>query len=198
MPRACKQGNTNEKLRDLITEPIVKEGFVYVLRAPQYSAKHFPDEIPLVKIGKAMKPGTRITQIRKTCGIDDLERVLDTQNSRCRYYYKIEKLVHAELSSYQRTLKCDCKNNAHHREWFAVPESVALQAVQRWRRFMKQDPYDDRGILRDVWSEMTDWENFQQESGDEHESRHRYWTAWLDEGISRVAATKAVAFNGGT
>ncbi|PVH82630.1 hypothetical protein DL98DRAFT_513732 [Cadophora sp. DSE1049] len=197
-PPACKSGNTNDNILHTIKKPIAKEGFVYVLRAPQYSAKHFPDELPLVKIGKAMKPEDRVNNISTSCDISDLERVLDIEDSRCRYYYQIEKLVHAELSAYQRILKCDCKNGANHREWFAVPETVALQSIQRWRRFMRQDPYDGRGILRDVWSEMTDWENSQQGSGDEHENRHRYWNAWLDEGISRVAAIKSAAINGGT
>ncbi|KAG4410967.1 hypothetical protein IFR04_015902 [Cadophora malorum] len=190
---AWKSGNANDNILHTIKKFVAKEGFVYVLRAPQYSAKHFPDELPLVKIGKSMNPKTRLRQIHDDCDISDLERVLDTEDSRSRYFHQIEALVHAELSPYQRIIECKCEHRANHREWFAVPESVALQSVQRWRRFIRQDPYDGRGLLRDVWSEMTDWESSQQESGDEHEDRNRHWNAWLDEGIRRVAVIRQAA-----
>lgn len=200
---AHKSVNANERIRAMIKEAATKEGYIYILKAPQYFAKERPGQMPLVKIGMSVDPNQRMKEIKNSCGIEDLERVLDTEDSSCRYYYKIEKLVHDELANYARGLVCTggCRSKkgieTEHTEWFAVSETVALQTVQRWRRFMDQNPYDGRGILKDVWSKMIKREDFQREEDedcDEHEKRHRYWTRWLDEGI-RVAAEEAAIRN---
>ncbi|KAH7313119.1 T5orf172 domain-containing protein [Rhexocercosporidium sp. MPI-PUGE-AT-0058] len=180
-----KPANANERIRVIIKKAATKEGYIYILKAPQFFARERPGQMPLVKIGMAMNPDRRVKEISKSCKMDDLERVSDTEDSSCRNYYKIEKLVHDELADYKQGLICAGKHRTkkdvetEHREWFAVSEIVALQTVQRWRRFMDQEPYDGRGILRDVWSKMTTRKDFQREEDqafDEHERRHRYCT----------------------
>ncbi|KAG4440167.1 hypothetical protein IFR05_004376 [Cadophora sp. M221] len=199
-----KSVNANERIQEEIKKSVTNYGYIYILRAPKHFAKERPGEMPLLKIGKSIHPGDRIGEIRRECDIKDLERVVDIEDSSCRNYHKIEKLVHEELAGYAQVLLCTGKHKkkggkTDHQEWFAVSETVALQTVQRWRRFIDQDPYDDCGILKDVWSNMINKKEFQREEdedGDEHQKRHRYWTRWLDEGIRAAAEEAAIRKSG--
>lgn len=96
----------------------------------------------------------RVRDLGKKCFIPDLERVRDEKYAKHRYHRTVEKIVHLELKRFQRPLPCNhCQipRNTKHREWFDVPIEVALQTVQRWQRFVAQDPFDNDGKLKDVW-----------------------------------------------
>ncbi|OCL14454.1 hypothetical protein AOQ84DRAFT_371258 [Glonium stellatum] len=143
-------------IREEILESVIKKGHVYVLSAPQYFKGKGKK---LVKIGKAVNVGDRISQIKSTCGISDLQRVFDDKDTPHHLYWKVERLVHAELENSREPLQCDLhrrQNGAptEHGEWFHVPEQVALEVVQRWRDFVNEDPYDGNGVLKSHWSEM--------------------------------------------
>jgi hypothetical protein len=171
-------------------KPVTKEGYVYILKAPKYFKERYPGEPPLVKIGISVDVKQRISELKRQCGLFDLERVNDSEDLRHRWYYKVDELVHTELMSFKQVLKCGkCKSkkgeDSDHQEWFAVSEKVALQAVQRWRKFILAEPYDDNGILIDHWSKMIQdisRQTAEEEYGD-HEKRHNRWNRWLEEGI---------------
>ncbi|KAL5317959.1 hypothetical protein ACEPPN_015063 [Leptodophora sp. 'Broadleaf-Isolate-01'] len=180
-------------IRDTIKKPVTKEGFVYILKAPEYFEEKYPGEQPRVKIGISVDVKTRIAQLKKDCGISVLERVDDRESIPHHLYYKVEELVHGELANFRRVLKCENCKTAH-REWFAVSEEVALQTVQRWRRFILREPYDENGLLTDQWSQMLRHSNLKwpgrEEEYDDHEKRNDRWNRWLDEGIRSTRLLK--------
>jgi hypothetical protein len=180
-------------IRKAIMKPVTKEGHVYILKAPKYFEENYPGEPPLVKIGIAVDVKKRISDLRNDCGLFDLEDVA------VPWYFKVEELAHSELANFNRVLKCGkCRTGkgerSAHREWFAVSETVALQTVQRWRRFIHAAPYDENGILTDHWSEMVKYNNINWQAADEeygdHERRHKRWDRWLEEGIKATRRLK--------
>jgi len=186
-------------IRTAIMKPVTKEGHVYILKAPKYFEENYPGEPPLVKIGISMDVKKRVFDLKTNCGLFDLERVEDSQDISHKWYYKVEELVHSELANFNRVLKCGkCRTGkgegSAHREWFAVSETVALHAVQRWRNFILEEPYDDNGILTDHWSEMLRPANIPRQSAGEeyydHELRNNRWNRWLEEGIKATRRLK--------
>ena len=177
-------------IRDAIMNRVNKEGHIYILKSPQYFQRLFPNQPPLLKIGMVKDVSKRMESLREKCGLFDLARVADCQDRPVNFYWKVEELVHAELQNFRRAFKCKkCRNvkgtETEHREWFAVDEEVALRTVQRWRRFIELEPYDDNGILKARWSKMIQPKNMEhpdkREQWDDSQSRDRRWTRWLDE-----------------
>lgn len=170
-----------------------KEGYVYIFKAPKYFQRRFPDEPPLLKIGMAGHVSERMESLRKDCDLFDLARVDDFEGIPVNFYWKIEEQVHTELQNFRRVFpckKCKSKNGAEtkHKEWFAVTEEVALRAVQRWRKFIQQESYDENGLLKNHWSNMMVYKNMKkptaEEKCDNPQRRHERWTRWLEEGVS--------------
>jgi len=186
-------------IRKAIMKPVTKEGQVYILKAPKYFEENYPGEPPLVKIGISVNVDKRISDLKDDCGLFDLEKVEDREDVPVPWYFKIEELAHSELANFNRVLKCGkCRTGkgerSAHREWFAVSETVALQTVQRWRRFIRAAPYDENGILIDHWSKMVKPNNINWQAADEeyddHERRQKRWDRWLEEGIKATRRLK--------
>ena len=174
-------------IHDAIRRNVTKEGFVYILKAPEYFKKHFPNEPARVKIGMSTNVKERVSELKKSCKMDDLSEVHNSQKIPTGLYYKIEILVRSELGNFQRKLECmTCKQE--HKEWFQVPEDVALASVQRWTKFILQDPYNGEGILKDHWCNMIAMRNMMHpsktEEWEDHQNRTRRWDEWLEKGIA--------------
>jgi hypothetical protein len=168
-----------------------KEGHVYIFKSPEYFRRFFPNEQPLLKIGMSKDVSKRMEDLRGKCGLFDLARVADCEDRPMEFYWKVEELVHTELLNFRRLFNCKkCRNakgtETEHQEWFAVDEEVALMTVQRWRRFIELEPYDENGILKGHWSRMIQPKNMEhpdaEEQWNDSQSRDRRWTKWLDEG----------------
>ncbi|KAE9375027.1 hypothetical protein N431DRAFT_336838 [Stipitochalara longipes BDJ] len=139
----------DELIRNEISADVVQEGHVYIFKAPEYFQEK--GKPALLKIGQSTDVEKRRKTLKKLCKIKDLTRVEDYEAVPLRMYEKIEKLVHAELSNYRRLFYCEeCRTL--HQEWFEVSEDMALRTVQRWRRFIRQEPYNENGKLKDYWS----------------------------------------------
>lgn len=170
-------------LRDELLQGTVREGFAYVLQAP----KHFQDKglAPLVKIGYAKNVAVRIKDLYKNCKIEGLEQVSDDQAFAHALYEKTEKLAHVELSNFQRKWLCDsCK--VLHGEWFEVAPEVAVQVVQRWRKFLENVPYTNSGILQSPWASLLERSGMpfsqKEELVTDHDSRNERWEKWIEKG----------------
>lgn len=117
-----------------------KTGFVYVAHAT-HNGK------PLVKVGYTAGDtvDARLQQVRSTCpGLDVRTLPGDPPHQRVRAYYKrVETLAHQDLRHARHDIT-DCACGRQHREYFAVDPAVAYDAVGRWIRFCKEQPwYDD-------------------------------------------------------
>lgn len=178
-------------IRDAIMNRVNKEGHVYIFKSPEYFRRFFPNEPPMLKIGMAKDVSKRMEYLKGKCGLFDLTRVADCQDRPMEFYWKVEELVHTELQNFRRLFNCKkCRNakgnETEHQEWFAVEEEVALRSVQRWRRFIELEPYDENGILKDHWSRMIQPKNMEhpdaEEQWNDSRSRDIRWTKWLDKG----------------
>lgn len=167
-----------------------KLGYVYVLQNPIWEG--------YVKIGRTnQRVLVRNRQIKRKCGIQELERVLDLESSRILNYELLEKLCHAELQIFQRKFRCFCgtqhrDTQLEHHEWFMIPKGVALDTVRKWRAWLRQFPYDENGNLKPWWCARVgigpykmggpyhkDPHYLGTEMFENHESRKQRWTSWL-------------------
>lgn len=173
-------------IRKMIRENVDSEGGVYIFKAPEYFKMCRPGKPALLKIGKSTNIKDRMDELKKNCGIFDISRVSDGETRSIAWYSRIEKLVHCELQNHRRIFRCH-KCGKEHREWFEVSEEVALQSVQRWRKFMEQEPYDKNGILYGHWSNMIMHGNMnhpeREEQWNDCQSRNERWGEWLERGI---------------
>ena len=172
-------------IRDEIMNPVTKEGHIYILESPRYF-KSIHQE-PLLKIGMSINTVGRMKSLTDKCGLFDLAQVDDPEDRHLPLYWKVEKLVHAELSNYQRILNCNCGPNGdliRHREWFAVEKHVAQRTVERWRKFIEQNPYDENGLLKAFWSDKILPRKMlhpkRDEKWDHWTARDERWTKWLE------------------
>lgn len=101
----------NPEYKELSEE--THRGWVYLLTNPAY-----PE---LVKIGKALTPSKRITQINNAGVVDEwqLKAAMPVTDD-----YKVEALMHKELAKYRRD-----SNQGSSREFFEVTMSKALQTL---------------------------------------------------------------------
>ena len=175
----------DNNLRNELLQLTAREGYVYVLQAPEY----FKEKrlVPLVKIGVAVNVPSRINHLIRVCRISELEQVPDDQAFAHPFYKKTEKLAHVELANFQRDLKCaGCKSI--HKEWFDVAPEVALQVVQRWRKFLENVPYTTSGVLKSPWTDLLERSEMpflpKEELNVDHNSRNERWEKWVDKGIA--------------
>ena len=178
-------------IRRLIIKNVSKDGDVYILKAPKYFRENFPNHPPLLKIGMTTDLSARKRTLIRDCGLTDLEIVAKSQMRACKSYWRIEELVHCELQNFRRVFKCKkCTSKSgsgtNHQEWFAVSEEVAVQTVERWRKFIEKEPYDENGILKDCWSRKIQLLHMphpdKNEEWDDSQARETRWMKWLEEG----------------
>lgn len=145
---------TGCNLHKIAQESPFKEGYVYIFKAPKYFREKHKSGQEIVKIGKSTQITDRVSTLKKTCGIYDLEIIEDDQCISHRWYHMLGQLVQAEFERFNYKFTCQCKTE--HREWFAVSETVALHAVRRWRKFIHEEPYDNNGRLLEHWRKRFD------------------------------------------
>ena len=94
----------------------------------------------------------------------------DNEKVAIPHVYRLEKLIHAELKDY-RVLELGClcakRKQQHlapeqtlrrsgHREWFRAPHPHIMAVVERWTKWMMQEPWEKKG---GVWSLRDGFEN---------------------------------------
>ena len=118
------------------------QGHVYALSMEKYPG--------YIKIGRTkVSIMDRLEAIEKCVGCK--LRVFNKTNdySTVPNYERVEKLIHEELRNERRQFACPCRKKATgsdcpmHTEWFAISEAKAAEVVDRWRKWMKSDPYTE-------------------------------------------------------
>ncbi|RDW58125.1 hypothetical protein BP6252_13536 [Coleophoma cylindrospora] len=136
----------NSKLIEEIRLPISRKGYVYIYKSA---------DLKLVKIGRTTDVNRRISEIKITCHIPDLE-IVDC--GYVKYPERVEKLVHLELQNFRDVPKCHHNRRAinlavGHREWFDVPDYVAVKSVELWKAFVEL-AYARHGTIKEHWADM--------------------------------------------
>ena len=134
-------------------------GWVYAIRDP---------ELELVKIGFTTQPFTsepgdkRLQNIRSRCKPSSATRLICDPNPAPdpglvpaftrQQALRVEALVHSDLRPHRWYFKCGCgrkkreqlddgKHITEHREWYEVPDEVALETIRLWGDFILRNPY---------------------------------------------------------
>ncbi|RYP58839.1 hypothetical protein DL769_008785 [Monosporascus sp. CRB-8-3] len=106
------------------------------------------------KIGKTKGPEQgRLKHIKSACKhvlVEDQQD--DPEYVPIPFYYRAEKLIHAELHNFRYVFDCHCGNGStSHGEYFDVDLATAREVAQRWRRFCRLRPYGADGRLTPFW-----------------------------------------------
>ena len=139
------------------------DGYIYMYTFPE----HYRRAAPCIKIGYTNDVDRRGREWAIKCGYTP--KVLS--HFGCEHYIRIERLVHAVLYN-QRLREKSCPGprcGTSHKEWFKVRSTRAVAVAELWAHWMRQQPYDDQGTLKEVWVERLEsldmgnrrcWEEF--------------------------------------
>ncbi|KAH6974394.1 hypothetical protein BKA56DRAFT_591268 [Ilyonectria sp. MPI-CAGE-AT-0026] len=133
----------------------------------------------IVKIGITKETRTtRARGIQYKCQHAKIETAHDAEFQNLARCAMIEKLSHEELAPFRHEFKCNC--NVTHGEYFNVTPDVALEVVQRWRRFCQKMPWDADEKLKPFWEKRLDTmaQCGKNETIYDHEARAKRWKSF--------------------
>jgi hypothetical protein len=111
-------------------------------------------EKKVMKIGRTTgSEYVRLATISKGCQHALIEKQDDLEHMPIRLHGRAEILMHKELEDFRYSFSCRCKKVKAHREYFDIGKDVALDVVQRWRRFCDSEPYGRDGKLKPFWEQ---------------------------------------------
>ena len=136
------------KLEEPLTKTAWKTGTVYMFTRPSSPG--------YVKIGyTTVSVSSRMRQWEKSCHYTPL---VQHAIHNVPHVFRVEQLIHTELSEYWRREK-RCKHNSdcprQHQEWFEIAIEQAKQVMSKWTQWVKSaKPYNESGLLRNEWSNV--------------------------------------------
>lgn len=115
------------------------EGFIY--------AFSMPDCPGYIKIGRT-RTAIRHREIKiKACTGIKLKLFNRADHCPVPNHTKLEALIHKSLQPFRRKFACaSCKDFAEHDEWFEIDENQAIVTINRWRQWMRTNPYCNRQL----------------------------------------------------
>ncbi|KAH7149685.1 meiotically up-regulated gene 113-domain-containing protein [Dactylonectria estremocensis] len=157
----------NQAIRKLVQRQLLpreksSKGCIYIYTFPD----NYHDAAPYLKIGNAGALDSRMASWKSQCGYKP--EVFGSFTS--DLYVKVERLVHAGLHNERMREAGGCPRcGVKHCEWFDVSYSKACGIIGLWTSWVRQEPYDEFGILKKKWSarvervDLSDsncWEDF--------------------------------------
>ncbi|SPJ73709.1 uncharacterized protein FTOL_03439 [Fusarium torulosum] len=147
LPRSIEHINEEIKkklLRPLSETEMRQAGHVYIYTFPE----SYHDPHPYIKIGYAKDVKKRMAEWKSKCGYPpELLGQFPAE-----HYVKVETLVHAQLWNQRKREKDGCPTcGVKHHEWFKVDTMTINKNIGLWTSWMRQQPYDDKGVLQDKW-----------------------------------------------
>ncbi|KAL8848307.1 MAG: hypothetical protein Q9221_006661 [Calogaya cf. arnoldii] len=135
----------SSKHRKAQTEPAFRLAPAYRLYTVQY--KESPCHI---RIGRTLQPlDVRLKQIRKTLSwcVQTKHESKTTQYSQIT---RLERIILETLHSQRRTAS---NNSWSYKEfqWFETDRDQVAKHIDRWLQWLKSNPYDNEGALKDPW-----------------------------------------------
>jgi T5orf172 domain len=117
----------------------------------------------LVKIDKGTDLDLKYLNKARTdagCQLQALDLVL-VDLIHVKHPERAVKLVDTELENFRAKLDCQHRQSEvtsyageqEHRNWFDIPENVAIESVRRWRDFV-HEAYNSAGTIKDKWVQM--------------------------------------------
>ncbi|KAH7136373.1 hypothetical protein EDB81DRAFT_802026 [Dactylonectria macrodidyma] len=187
---ARSRSGTPSKSRPITLSSQIDDNIVKCLKKPlkgknalkiggNYVFRVVPNEndcIEIVKIGITQDTRTtRARGIQYKCQHAEVETAHDAEFQNLAGCAMIEKLSLKELFPFRYEFECNC--NVAHGEYFDVTPDVALEVVQRWRRFCQEKPWDADEKLKPFWQKRLDTmtQCGRNETVYDHEARAKRW-----------------------
>ena len=143
---------------------LYQDGWIYVLQIPEYKE--------YVKIGRTtQRIEIRKRQINKCMHGLVIEEIGCEFDTKVSYHERLEKIIHADLFNERCYFPCPCKKSIpradsseteipttdgykngalrKHGEWFKIDALEAIDFVEQWRSWMRQEPYENPGSDRE-------------------------------------------------
>ncbi|KAJ5711197.1 hypothetical protein N7488_005353 [Penicillium malachiteum] len=129
--------NLSNMLETTLKGKSLKTGWVYVIAYPP--AKN------MFKVGISENPDQRLKEHQECYGNSISYRAKEEIN----YCYLIEQVILTELDREHRKLKNKCHNCGKcHKEWVNADEGKLMEVFNKWVKFARKDPYDEKGELK--------------------------------------------------
>ncbi|RYP24910.1 hypothetical protein DL766_007177 [Monosporascus sp. MC13-8B] len=175
------------KIADILNKPLTKAKLnVAEELGNNYIFEVVPKSDPskrIVKIGVTKgSEQDRLKRIKSVCQhvlVEDQQD--DPEHVPVPFYFKVEKLIHAELYNFLYVFDCHCGDGSRsHGEYFDVDRATAQEIAQRWRRFCRLRPYGADGRLTPFWDYRLRNRNRRvpfesEESIYDHDKRRQRW-----------------------
>jgi predicted GIY-YIG superfamily endonuclease len=134
-PKKISQLSVSEALHLLVTKPLTRselsEGHVYIFWDGNFGK---------LKIGRTNNLQARLEQWNRQCDSVHNYHPHKAIALRIPHVARVEALVHAELKGQRRKRKCEgCQKT--HIEWFDVGEMHAVKVLEKWQKWIMQEPY---------------------------------------------------------
>ncbi|KAJ6788568.1 hypothetical protein PWT90_07992 [Aphanocladium album] len=145
------QYQINNAVKDRIRKPLTeseiktreKNGSVYVYKTDDSVL----DSDPYLKIGFAKVVSKRLSDWEKSCGY----KTDICGEMKVKLFRRVEGLVHAQLRA-SRLIEESCPTcETMHTEWFETHMCHAMSAIGLWVGWMRLEPYNEYGMLKEVW-----------------------------------------------
>ncbi|KAL8668401.1 MAG: hypothetical protein Q9168_006965 [Polycauliona sp. 1 TL-2023] len=125
--------------RELTRREVKHQGYIYIY--------NFPGNFGHVKIGVTSRmPEERLREWQNQCGhVPELLFPMSEEDLQpIPHVYRIESIVHAQLRNCRKKeLRCR-KCQKCHVEWFESSVPEATEAVKRWSKWIREEPYEQR------------------------------------------------------
>jgi len=159
-----------------------KCGWIYIFR--------IPDMPGYVKIGRTTQLITKRKRQISNCKQKlELEVVDKSCYRKISSHERVEKLIHEDLKNERCFFRCPCartrdNEDSHgkdgytdHGEWFKIDEEEASLRVERWRQWMRQEPYDGAGDMKSDFRRRVDYcEKHMKNLQEEDDAKERWKT----------------------
>jgi hypothetical protein len=165
----------DHKLRERLRENLSSKdglGSIYVFHEPSRHDLGY-------KIGYTTQidPQKRMDQHRYKCGFQPkvVYEVYEVENA-----YTTEQLILLDLKDRRADVTCSGRKTTVHGEWFQVTKEVAIETVDKWTRFMKeQRPYNKRRELCSFWGYLLRARKSANLDNIDHDARRKQWDSIL-------------------
>ncbi len=161
-----------------------KCGWIYIFR--------IPDMPGYVKIGRTTQLITKRKRQISNCKQKlELEVVDKSCYQKISNHERVEKLIHEDLKNERCFFRCPCartrdNEDSHgkdgytdHGEWFKIDEEEASLRVERWRQWMRQEPYDGAGDMKSDFRRRVDYCEKHMKNLQEEEDAEERWKTFM-------------------